>query len=272
MKNRGYRLLTVFCVLMVLLSMPVLGCMEEEPSVLSPRAQAFRDRLLANAQRIYNQEMSGFINAERCMQTTVNHRLSGYLTTLHNANQYNLTRDFVFDVTEIGVNVGIAALTGDAKGLLEEVVTTDLELLLEEPVGDLLDAVNVTIPPTTTKDMIYTIADEAKDKVHYQGLLTLMEKVESNGGQFDSATDAFRYISMYQENKGCFYALEMASKYYHDQLNTPWYEQLYELGRDIVIANVFDLAGGTIASTVEQMSLGGKYLSSRLVGAFDDMC
>ena len=127
MKNRGYRLLTVFCVLMVLLSMPVLGCMEEEPSVLSPRAQAFRDRLLANAQRIYNQEMSGFIDAEHCMQTTVNHRLSGYVTTLHNANQYNLTRDFVFDVTEIGVNVGIAALTGDAKGLLEEVVTTDLE-------------------------------------------------------------------------------------------------------------------------------------------------
>ena len=107
------------------------------------------------------------------------------MTTLHNANQYNLKRDFVFEMTEIGVNIGIAGLTGDMKTLIQEAVTTDIDLIINYPVNDLLEDFNVTIPPTTTTDMIYTLADQAKDRIHYNGLLTIMERVEANGGQFD---------------------------------------------------------------------------------------
>ena len=158
MKTAKRLLLMILCILLVL-SMPALGVMEEEPEVLSPRAQAFRDRLIRNAQQIYNQEMAGFESAALCLNNRVNHRLNGYVTTLHNANQYNLKRDFVFEMTEIGVNIGIAGLTGDMKTLIQEAVTTDIDLIINYPVNDLLEDFNVTIPPTTTTDMIYTLAD-----------------------------------------------------------------------------------------------------------------
>ena len=88
---------------------------EPEEPMLSPRAEAFRDRLISNAQTIYNREMSGFSSAANCMNTRVNHRKQGYVEKLMEAKQYNLQRDFVFDMTELGVNVCIAGLSGNAK-------------------------------------------------------------------------------------------------------------------------------------------------------------
>ena len=251
-------LITLLAALFLALSLAFIpltsGFAEGEPEVteLSPRAEAFRDRLIGNAQTIYNREMSGFSSAANCMNVKVNHRKQGYVETLMNADQYNKLRNFVFDMTELGVNVGIACLSGDAKKVLKEVLSESADILLEQAEEQLTQQLDIHLPPTETTELIYTLADQAASSIHYSDLLNIMEQVESNGGIFESADQAYRFIKLYQENKGAFLALEMGVNYYQDQMSTPWWEHLAELAEDIVISNILDIIGGDLQETVEE--------------------
>ncbi|MBR2602194.1 MAG: hypothetical protein IKE08_05825, partial [Clostridia bacterium] len=268
--------MTAFLVaLLLLLSIvccsPASGFADEpEEPVLSPRAEAFRDRLISNAQTIYNREMSGFSSAANCMNTRVNHRKQGYVEKLMEAKQYNLQRDFVFDMTELGVNVCIAGLSGNAKKVLQEVLSESADILLEQANEQLLQQLDIHLPPTNTTDFIYTLADQAASSINYLGLLNIMEQVESNDGEFESADQAYQFIRFYQDNKGYFLALEMGVSYYQDQLNMQWWEHAEELAEDVVVANILDIIGGDIKKEIEAAGPVVEYAFSSAVRSVVD--
>ena len=264
-------LATVFLTLALVFVPQTPGFAEEpETTELSPRAEAYRDRLISNAQTIYNREMSGFSSVANCLNTRVNHRKQGYVEKLMEAKQYNLTRDFVFDMTELGVNVCIACMTGDVKEVVKEALSESAGILLDQAEEKLSQQLDIHLPPIETTDFIYTLADQAASSVNYIGLLNIMQQVENNDGVFEDADLAYEFIMLYQQNKGAFLTLELGVNYYQDQLNTPWWEHLEELAEDVVVSHILDIVGGELKDAVEAGGAVAEFLFSPAVQAVVD--
>ena len=144
------------------------------------------------------------------------------------------------------------------------------DILLEQANEQLLQQLDIHLPPTNTTDFIYTLADQAASSINYLGLLNIMEQVESNDGEFESADQAYQFIRLYQDNKGYFLALEMGVSYYQDQLNMQWWEHAEELAEDVVVANILDIIGGDIKKEIEAAGPVVEYAFSSAVRSVVD--
>ena len=249
------RILAALLALILLISAAccALAEEEEEDPFVTHKAE-YEQQLISRANRIYAQEVNAYGSVDGYI-TRVNHRLRDYVNDLSNASIYSSWANYYCDFTAALVDVGLAVL-GNVHGTVTTVGTT-LEItvaeLAKEVCGEVMDyawnevieELNLSIPPMTRQEFIYSQAKLAEKDVSIYKLSELMQRAKNNGASFPTGKDAMDFIITYQKNKSAFATMDMGLALYHEEMNYAWYDWLGKIGEAVAVSQLADKLFGT---------------------------